>query len=231
VNQYDKADYEKISEVISPYMITFTQKEAGFTTDVTENVLYCDVSEQTKSLASRLKKDLVIEGKTEVILADTAVKLMNKLHQIYSGTVKFESGNAMTLDTSKAEFIKHRFNRTKIAIFYKFKQEFVLLKSVFGCDLTDSLDEFNATDKSIALQIQSGREGISLAKAQYLVYYNIDYSALSYWQSRDRLTTMHRPLNEVFYVFSSGGLESEIYKTVMKKKDFTIKHFKHHVGI
>lgn len=46
------------------------------------------MSNQTYNLCNRLKKDLVIDGKNEVILADTAVKLQSKLHQLYSGTIK-----------------------------------------------------------------------------------------------------------------------------------------------
>jgi len=114
----------------------------------------------------------------------------------------------------------------KIAIFYKFKQELECLKEVYGDKLCVDLETFNSTDKNIALQIVSGREGISLSSAKYLVYYNIDFSALSYWQSRDRLTTINRPSNEVFWVFSDAGIEQDIYKTVLKKKDFTLHDFR-----
>ena len=75
--------------------------------------------------------------------------------------------------------------------------------------LTDSVEEFDNTNKCIALQIVSGREGISLQNAKYLVYYNIAFSATSYWQSRDRLTTMQRQSNEIFWIFSKGGIEME----------------------
>jgi len=76
------------------------------------------------------------------------------------------------------------------------------------------------------LQIVSGREGISLRNAKYLVYYNIDFSATSYWQSRDRMTTKERLENEVFWIFTEGGIESKIYKAVSKKKNYTLNHFK-----
>jgi hypothetical protein len=76
------------------------------------------------------------------------------------------------------------------------------------------------------LQIVSGREGISLKKAEYLVYYNIDFSATSYWQSKDRMTTKERLENQVFWIFSKGGIEHEIYKAVSKKKNYTLNHFK-----
>jgi hypothetical protein len=84
---------------------------------------------------------------------------------------------------------------------------------------------FNETDKHIALQIVSGREGISLKNADVLVYYNIDFSALSYWQSRDRLTTMERKTNDIYWIFSDKGIELQIYKQVIAKKDYTLNHF------
>ena len=149
-----------------------------------------------------------------------------KVHQLCSGTIKFESGNSMILDISKAEFIKEKFDGCKIGIFYKFKEEYNALKQVFGDDLTSELSVFEDTNKNIALQIVSGREGISLRQAKYLVYYNIDFSATSYWQSKDRMTTKERLENQVYWIFSKGGIEYDIYKAVTKKKDYTISHFK-----
>ena len=100
------------------------------------------------------------------------------------------------------------------------------MKEVFGDDICTDLDCFNTTNKNIALQIVSGREGISLRNAHALVYYNIDFSATSYWQSRDRMTTKDRLKNEVYWIFSKGGIEKDIYKAVIKKKDYTLTHFK-----
>lgn len=219
--------YDTIIQEISPYTINYTQTEAGFKVDTKEHTLYVKMNPITYKIANRLSKYLVVEGDEEVILGDTPAKLMQKLHQIYSGTVKFESGNAKTLDASKAEYIKDKFSGKKIGIFYKFKEELKVLMEVFGKDrLTTELSVFDDTDKSIALQIVSGREGISLRKADALVYYNIDFSATSYWQSRDRMTTKDRLESDVYWIFSEGGIERQIYKAVTKKKDYTVRHFK-----
>lgn len=180
-------------------------------------------------MCSELRKHRVIDGKEEVVLADTPVKLMGKLHQMYSGTVKFESGESMVFDHSKAQYIHDKFHGEKVAIFYKFKAELQALKDVFGDTLTTDLEEFNTTDKSIALQIVSGREGISLRKASALVYYNIDFSATSYWQSRDRMTTKERRESNIYWVFSERGIETKIYRAVSTKKDYTLSHFKRDV--
>lgn len=217
---------QKIIDSMQPYLINYTQVEAGFKSVIDEEILYVPMSDLTYKLTKMLKRDLVIEGNEDVILADTPVKLMMKLHQLYSGTIKFESGASKVIDTTKAEFIYSKFAGKKIGIFYKFKEELNALQKVFGDDLTTELSIFEDTNKSIALQIVSGREGLSLKDAEYLVYYNIDFSATSYWQSRDRMTTKERPNNKVYWIFSEGGIEDSIYKAVSKKKNYTLSHFK-----
>lgn len=224
INDYSNG-LESINNLMKPYMISYTQKQAGFESEIEEEILTVRV--KTNDICRQLKKDLVVELGDEVILADTGAKMMSKLHQMYSGTVKFESGNSKILDTSKAEFIRWKFNGNKIGIFYKFKAELDALKQVFGEDLCADLDTFNNTDcQAIALQIVSGREGISLRNAEFIVFYNIDFSATSYWQARDRMTTKDRKYNKVYWVFSDCGIERDIYKTVLGKKNYTLSHFK-----
>jgi len=221
---------ERIRAAIEPYFIRKTQAEAGFVTSVQEHILEVEMKPITYQIAKKLRKDRVFQGKTEVILGDTPVKLKTKLHQIFSGTIKFESGNSMILDDSKAVFIKERFAGKKIGIFYKFIEEYNLLKQVFGDDLCNDLAEFNNSTKNIAYQIVSGREGISLKAADYLVYINIDYSNVSFIQSKDRMTTMDRPSNEVFWIFSKNGIEHAIYRAVKEDKGvFTDMHFKQYI--
>lgn len=230
INGMQIRDYSQglptIMDAMKPYTIAYSQKEAGFKVKTTEKVLEVEMEKTTYELASELKKKLVIEGKREVILADTPVKLMTKLHQLYSGTIKFESGNSDILDYSKARFIRSKFKKKKVGIFYVFKAELKALKHAYGDELTTELSEFEQSDKSIALQIVSGREGISLKQADCLVYYNIAFSATSYWQSKDRMTTKNRLENDVYWIFSRGGIEKKIYKAVTDKKDYTLSHFR-----
>ena len=58
------------------------------------------------------------------------------------------------------------------------------------------------------------------------MYYNIDFSATSYWQSRDRMTTKDRLTSDVYWLFSENGIESKIHKAVKDKKAYTVNHFK-----
>jgi len=226
IKDYSKGIDEKINNSINHLLHKFTQENAGFESKVTENILYCEMHPQTAALVHKLKKDAVIIGNEHTILADSAVKLQNKLHQLYSGTVKFECGKSMVTDFSKAVFIKQKFPNCKIAIFYYFKAEYEMIKKIFGESITDNLDEFNNTEKSIALQQYSGAEGISLAKADALIFLNFGFSGSKFIQSIDRLTTMTRKNNNIFFVFGHGGIEQKVYKAVSKKQTYTLNQFK-----
>lgn len=226
IKDYTDANKILIDSILKKYIITFTQEEAGFTTSVKENILKVRMSDLTYRITNQLKKENIFKGNNDLIIADTGAKLMSKLHQLYSGTCILESGNGIITDNSKATFIKEKFKNNKIAIFYKFQEELNLLKEIFKDRLCFDLETFNTTDKDIALQIVSGREGISLKEAEYLVYFNIDYSAVSYLQSKDRMTTMERKENNIFWIFSDGGIENSIYKRVLDKKDYTLSCFR-----
>jgi hypothetical protein len=231
INDYSAGNEHKIMGDIAHLCLTRTQGESGFTSKITEHKLYVTMSPMTYNLERKLTKDLVVEGKEEVILADTPAKLMQKLMQLEGGTMKFESGNSKVLDLTKAQFVKWYFAGKKIGIFYVFKEELNALRQVFGSEnLTTDLDEFNSTDKAIALQVVSGREGISLKNADCLVMYNIQHSAVSFWQARDRLTTMDRLENHVFWILSDGMIGEKIYKVVQGKKKYTLNHFKKDYG-
>jgi hypothetical protein len=222
INDYSDAKIAFIDEVIQPYIIKFTQEESGFESKVKEHVIYYPTL--CRNLIERLEKDLIIEGKENVILADTGAKLMQKVHQLENGTIKFESGKSMILNTRKAEFIRDYFEGKKLAIFYYYVEELELLKLVFP-NSTSDLNEFNTTNKHYIGQQYSSSMGINLSKAHCLVFYNFGFSGTNFIQSIDRLTTKDRKENDVFFIFGKDSLTENIYKTVSQKKNFTLKQY------
>ena len=233
VNDYSFANKEKIDQHCSHLFISYSQKDAGFEQHVTETVLYVDMKPSTYKLIETLKRDRIFTGKDgQVVEADTEVKLMQKVHQICSGTVITDQ-TAMSFDDTKAKFIRERFKGQKIAIFYKFQAEKAMIQWAFGMKTTESPEEFrDSDDLTFISQIQSGREGINLATADALVMFNIDFSAVSYWQARARIQTKDREnAANVYWIFSRGGIEDKIYKAVHDKKDYTLNYFKKDYGI
>ena len=232
VKDYSNARKKDFWHHIRYHIITFTQAEANFTTNVKEIILEVEMKPITNKIIDKLHRDLVVKSSDgKLILADTGVKLQAKHLQLASGTVKFEDGSSRIIDDSKAVFVKEKFKGKKLGIFYKFKEELEMLKQTFGNELTTDLQEFDNSDKNIALQFISGREGLSLRNADFLVAINIDFSAVTYFQFRDRMTTMDRKENTLYWIFSKAGIEHKVYKAVQSKKSYTNDTFKKDFGI
>lgn len=226
-NDYSDADEKKIRGMIRHYVFTVTQKDAGFYSEVNELVLEVEMKPITYQIINKLKKDLFVRGASGVeIIADTGAKLMQKVHQLSSGTIKIDNDKSLIIDNSKAVYIAEHFKDEKIAIFYKYVAQLQSLKEVLKDKLTTDIDEFNNSDKWLALQFISGREGTNLSKADALVMIEIDFSATTYFQSRDRMTIKERKENNVFWIFGKNTIEQQIYKRVLAKKPYTLDNFK-----
>jgi hypothetical protein len=231
VNDYSGADRTKVMAVLEPYFLTYTQDKAGFENKVNEYVLTVKMKPSTYAVCDKLVRDKVVEGKTGVILGDTPAKLMQKCHQLYSGTCILEEGQGVIIDDTKAIFVRDKFKGKKIAILYRYKLELDLLKQTFP-NWTDSPEAFRDDDTLTYFgQIVSSREGINLSTADGLIFYNIDHASLSYFQARDRCTSKDRVKpNNVYWIFSEDGIEERIYDAVINKKDYTTSYFKRDFG-
>jgi hypothetical protein len=230
VNDYSNANKSKIDEATKHLFISYTQTQAGFKQMVNEHVFKVKMKPTTYALASSLRaRRVYISSKSgKTVVADTEVKLMQKLHQIYSGTVICEDGEVMCFDNSKAEAIAKKFAGKKIAIFYKFRGELELLRWAFRGMITESPEEFNqSSDLTCCLQIQSGREGTNLSTADALIFYNIDFAHVSYLQAKARLQTIERQKAcDLYWVFAEDGIEEKILEKVKAKQDYQLSHFR-----
>lgn len=227
VNDYTKAYDELIDQKINHLFVTLSQEDAGFTEVITDIVHKVDLKESTYKLIDRIKRDLVVQGKSGTILADTPAKMMQTEHQISTGTIKLDEGNAITLDTSKVEYIKEKFKGLKIAIFYNYVQEFEMLKESFP-NWTNIDTEFNDNTSLVYLgQFVSKRSGVSLKTADKLIFISVPFSATSYFQARSRHAHKQRETEcNVHFILANNSIDGYIYKTVKSKKNFTLAYYK-----
>ncbi len=226
INDYSHANREKIDDDAKKLFISYSQAQAGFEVDINEHVLSTPMNEHTKKLIHDLRNNLVTEISGEAILGDSPAKLLTKLHQLSSGTVITENGTHLVFDKSKAEFVRREFAGKKIALFYVYQSEAELLQAVFP-NWTDSPEEFQAsTDKVFISQVRRAREGVRLDTADALIFFNMEFSYLSYEQGRNRLVSKERTTPaEVYFLCSDCGIESKILEAVHEKQDFTLSYY------
>jgi hypothetical protein len=235
IHDYTNANKEAIDKVVGHLFLPYTQQEAGFEQLVDEHIHQVTMSDRTYQVCNRLRIDKVVKGKNGIIEADTEVKLLSKLHQLYSGSVIFDeafdkSKESAVTDDSKVNYIFKTFEGLKFAVFYKFKAERLAIiegAEKRGLKWTESPEDFQANENIIFLsQFVSGREGVNLSTADCLVCYNIDFSAVTYFQVRARLQSKDRvDPAKVHWIFSKDGIEERIYKAVCNKKNYTTSYF------
>lgn len=226
INDYSHADKAKIDQDTEELFISYSQEQAGFDIKINEHILSVPMKEQTGRFIESMRSNLMIEIDGNAILGDTPAKLLTKLHQLSSGTVIAENGLHLTFDKSKAEFVRREFAGRKIALFYVYQSEAELLHSVFP-NWTDSPEEFQAsTDKVFFSQVRRAREGVRLDTADALIFFNLEFSFLSYEQGRNRLVSKERTAPaEVYFLCSDCGIESKILEAVHGKQDFTLSYY------
>jgi len=235
VKDYSRADRGQVMQVLGKYFITYSQKEAGFlNADIEESIIFVKVDPRIYALSKVLMRDKYFQFKDgDEIVCDTAAKLQTKLHQLFSGTIITEQSNRKILDRTKADYIKSNYQGKKIAIYYKFQAEGELIKDIL--ETTENPEEFNqSTDTNLIFvsQIQSGSMGVNISTADVLIFYNIDFAAVQYWQARARIQNMEREKQAVVHwLFADNGIEDKIYKAVLQKKDYTLSYFVKDFGI
>lgn len=226
INDYSTADKHKIDELTATIFVSFSQEDAGFSTNIVEHTLTVPMKHETAIYFRQLQKDRVISLNGRTVLGDTPAKLLSKLHQLSSGTVIAEDGTHLILDTSKAEYIRRMFAGKKVAIFYTYQSEFDLLKNAFP-NWTENPEEFQAsTDKVFISQVRKAREGVRLDSADALIFFSFEFSYLSYEQGRNRLVSKERKdAAEVYFLCGDFGIETEILNAVHGKQDFTLSYY------
>ena len=226
ITNYSDANIEKIDKNINPYLVKMTQADAGIKVVIEEKLLTVPTPLKLVNACNELKENRVLNGKDGYILGDTPTKLRSKIHQLINGHCIIERDDLSTFkkvfSTYKADYIKNKFGGFKLAIMYYYTNELDILKKCLN--ITDNIEEFNNSNKSIAVQ-QSSTEGLNLSKADAIIYYNFGFSGKNYLQSRDRLTVKGRAENKVYFLLEDYGYSKQIYNRISKKKDFNTHFF------
>lgn len=236
INDYKDARIDLISPIVAPYLLFYTQKQAGFKVTLLEDeLIIVPTTEGIKKLHSLIKiltkeRVYIFRNGVDSIVCDTVGSLQRKVHQICSGTVIGERNGQRTsyiLDDSKLRFIQKHYKGKKIAIFYLFQAEGDLLKQSFKW--TNDPATFNASDSDTVFigQFNASCRGINLEAAQYIIFYNIPFSSEMYQQARQRGQGLNKTeTTKLHWLCIEGGIEKKIYQRVINKQSYTLFYFK-----
>ena len=166
---------------------------------------YVDLNGATRRAYTAMRDDFVATlASGETVTAMNALVKLLRLQQITSGYLVDDNGQDSTLGTDKQESLVELLDSLAadepVAVFVRFKHDLAAVHAAAATAGRTSLEVSGARDELqawqggeatvLAVQIQSGGEGIDLTRAAYCVYYSIGYSLGDYEQS---LARVHRP--------------------------------------
>lgn len=231
-------DYSKVKVVVSelflkPIAISLTKKEADFKQYEPEiEIVNVRMNQRVDQIYTAVETQGLWHLLDDVVVADSAVKVMGKLSQISSGSVIGEKETSL-LSTHKVDKIKEIISQHKsVVVFYRYKGDLLLLEKNLS-NYTLDVEKWRS-DPSITLLLQtkSGSRGIDLSKADVQVYMTLEFSGEVWTQGIDRQAHMNRSEPYVIKVLCSVTLKGEetidhkIFKTITKKQDFNVATFK-----
>jgi len=226
VVSYKETRSNEVLEAIKPFMVTITQQEADFASEVDIQATYVDAEQQLHLMMNDLIADSRITIADMEIVAKTPLSKMQKIHQLSSGTLKTELVS-FDIATHKVDWISENCNNyKKVLILTNYIQEVKLLLKYLPSS-TDDLNEFQFGDARYFVgNAKSYCEGTDFSYCDVMVLYSLNFSSAVFQQSVQRLSAKNREDNPtVFVLMTTDSIDEKIFESVRNKQDFTSRYY------
>jgi hypothetical protein len=226
VISYKQTKAVEVLEAIKPFIVTLTQHEADFASEVAIQAVYVDAEPMLYEMMKDLKTDSHIAIADMEIVAKTPLSKMQKIHQLSSGTLKTEL-LSFDVSTHKVDWISSNCNSyKKVLILTNYIQEVKLLLKYLP-NTTDDLNEFQFGSKKYFVgNAKSYCEGTDFSYCDVLVLYSLNFSSAVFQQSVQRLSHKLREDNPTVYVLmTANSIDELVFDSVNSKKDFTSRYY------
>ena len=188
----------------------------------------------TTAAYSAIRKSFVTQLAEGTVTTPNALTQLLRMQQATSGYTTTDDGVDVTLGTDKrdtlAELLEDLPADEPVVVFVRFKHDLVAVHEAAAKVGRSSLEVSGARDECarwqggeatvLAVQIQSGGEGIDLTRAAYCAYYSIGHSLGDYDQS---LARIHRPGQTrpvvYYHLTASATVDVAVYEALDKKRN------------
>jgi SNF2 family DNA or RNA helicase len=199
----------------------------------------CELSPKARRIYKGLFDEFVAEVDEGTITVTNALTKLLRLAQVTSGHLRLDSpddetpGEVVEIDSAKrdlfADMLVDMPEHEPLVVFCRFHHDLDAIKAVATAQgrscgelsgRRNQLAQWQAGDTSVlAVQIDSGGEGIDLTRARIAIYYSVGFSLGRYNQSLARL---HRPGQQgsvmYYHLITEDTVDADIYKALADKE-------------
>lgn len=180
----------------------------------------------------RFKKDRLIEIEGNELVGDTSLTKLLYLQQLAGMYNKHKYEKVTELLESTED---------RMIIFYNFKYECQKLQeickklkkpvSIVNGDQRDLKNYEQHEDAVTLIQYQAGAMGLNLQKANKIIYFSFTRSSELFEQSKKRTHRLGQARTcFYYYLITEKSIETDIYKALKMRKDYTDKLFEENEG-
>lgn len=176
------------------------------------------------------------DGRGVAVTAANAMVRLMRLQQITGGSLPDEQGRSTVVDAAKekllADFLAD-IGQEPVVVFAVYRPDLAAIhraaaaNGLASAEVSGARDELAAWRRGgaedptvLAVQIQSGAEGIDMTRARLGVYYSIGYSLALYEQSRARLVRPPQKRPCAFYHLEvRNSIDPHVLRAVLARQD------------
>jgi len=232
INDYSDCKQEYLQSLEHLFVVV-SQQEAGIKTH--KNFIQYQTNNNITNLIAELVHTKTLNINNTTIIADNNSREMQIIRQLCGGFVYKDDKTYIEVSTAKIEAIKELINKyKKILIYYYYQAEREILLKYLQDKVTEDLDIAKTKDKHFIAQMTSMREGITFPECEAIVYYNVDFSSITFLQSQERASLHNKDKVDIIHLISSpfpskkalGKSFEQIVLDVLKhKKRFTDTYY------
>lgn len=200
----------------------------------TEVTYYCALTGEAARIYKDLDEDLVARVKDGTVTAANAMVKILRLQQVTGGCVPTDDGEGQRIDSSKlkllADTLEDIGSAEPVVVFGRFHKDLDAvhevcaeadLKSLELSGRRDELKRWQAGDAQVlAVQIESGGEGVDLTRARYTIFYSIGWRLEKYEQAKKRTHRpgQDRPVTHIHLV-ARNTVDVKVIRALEKRQD------------
>ncbi len=200
----------------------------------TEVTYYCALTGEAARIYKDLDEDFVARVKDGAVTAANAMVKLLRLQQVTGGCVPTDDGEPQRVDSSKlkllADVLEDIGPDEPACVFCRFHKDMDAVHEVCAeagfksLELSGRRDDLkrwqNGEAQVLAVQIESGGEGVDFTRARYSIFYSVGFRLEKYEQAKKRT---HRPGQERpvthIHLVARNTVDVKVMRALEKRAD------------